>query len=87
MKQTKQEYEVASLIVTTLNLEIEAGGIDPQAPLFYDGLGLDSIDALEMAMEISRRYAFVLRSDDDNNSEIFATLRSLTDHIFANRAG
>jgi acyl carrier protein len=86
-KQTDAELEVAKLIVGTLNLEIDPGAIDPEAPLFYDGLGLDSIDALEMAMEVSRKYAFELRSDDENNMRIFASLRSLTDHVWENKAG
>ena len=74
------------MIVTTLNLEtVEPGQIDPAAPLFGAGLGLDSIDALELALEISKRYGFQLRSDDENNLRIFRSLRSLADHIERHR--
>ena len=78
---TPIEAEVAQLIVETLNLDIDAAEIDPVAPLFREGLGLDSIDALELALAISQRYGFQLRSDDDNNGRIFSSLRALTEHI------
>jgi acyl carrier protein len=84
--QSAGERELAELIVSALNLEgVVAGDIDPEAPLFKTGLGLDSIDALELALEISKRYGFQLRSDDPNNVRIFSTLRSLAAHIEANR--
>ena len=84
--QSAGERELASLIVTALNLEgVAPEDIDPQAPLFKAGLGLDSIDALELALEISKRYGFQLRSDDENNVRIFSSLRSLAQHIEANR--
>ena len=84
--QSSGEHELARLIVTSLNLEgVDPAGIDPQAPLFKTGLGLDSIDALELALEISKRYGFQLRSDDENNIRIFGSLRSLAEHIAANR--
>ena len=79
------EREVAQLFVDALNLQTTADQIDPQASLFGDGLGLDSIDILEVALEISKRYGFQLRSDDENNQRIFASLRSLTAHIAAHR--
>jgi acyl carrier protein len=80
------ERELAELIVTALNLEdVTPGDIDPEAPLFKTGLGLDSIDALELALEISRRYGFQLRSDDENNVRIFSSLRSLAQHVAQNR--
>jgi acyl carrier protein len=81
------EKEVAQLIIDTLNLEdIEADEIDPEEALFREGLGLDSIDALELALGISRRYGFQLRSDDENNARIFSSLRALTAHIEQHRA-
>lgn len=84
--QSQGERELADLIVTALNLEgVEPAGIDPDVPLFKTGLGLDSIDALELALEISKRYGFQLRSDDENNVRIFSSLRSLAAHIAANR--
>jgi acyl carrier protein len=78
--------EVAELVVSTLNLDISAGDIDPEAPLFGEGLGLDSIDILELALVISKRYGFQLRSDNDDNIRIFSSLRALTVHIATHRA-
>jgi len=84
--QTPLEREVASMIVTTLNLEtVKPEQVDPAAPLFGAGLGLDSIDALELALEISKRYGFQLRSDDEDNRRIFASLTNLAAHIEKNR--
>lgn len=84
--QSPAERELAELIVTALNLEgVAPADIDPQAPLFKTGLALDSIDALELALEISKRYGFQLRSDDENNIRIFSSLRSLAGHIAEHR--
>jgi acyl carrier protein len=77
--------EVAELIVTALNLEFEPAGIAPDAPLFGEGLGLDSIDILELALVISKRYGFQLKSDNEDNVRIFSSLRSLAAHIAAQR--
>lgn len=79
------EREVASLIVEILNLRVDSADIDPEAPLFNSGLGLDSIDALELAMAISQKYGIQLRSDDSDNTRIFASLRALSAHIESNR--
>ena len=79
------ETELAQLFVDALNLETPAAEIDPEASLFGDGLGLDSIDILEVALEISQRYGFQLRSDDENNQQIFRSLRSLAAHIARHR--
>ncbi len=85
--QTPAERELAELMVESLNLEdVEAAAIDPDAPLFNSGLGLDSIDALELSLAISKRYGFQLRSDNDDNRRIFASLRALSTHIEANKA-
>jgi acyl carrier protein len=85
--QTQAERELADLLVESLNLEdVEPGSIDPEAPLFNSGLGLDSIDALELALAISKRYGFQLRSDNDENSNIFASLRALSAHVEQNKA-
>ncbi|HVS26594.1 MAG TPA: phosphopantetheine-binding protein [Burkholderiales bacterium] len=78
------EREVAQLIVDALNLEITAEQIDPDAPLFGEGLGLDSIDMLEIALAVSKKYGFQLRSDDAGNRRIFASSRSLSAHIGQN---
>ncbi len=84
--QTPAEHELAQLLVESLNLEdVEAGSIDPEAPLFNTGLGLDSIDALELALAISKRYGFQLRSDNEQNRMIFASLRALSAHVEANK--
>ena len=83
--QTAFEAELAGLIVTSLHLEIDAAEIEPEAPLFGEGLGLDSIDALELALAISRGYGLELKSDDERNRAIFSSLRSLAGYIAAHR--
>ena len=84
-KQTPLETELAVLLVQALNLEIAPADIDPAAPLYGEGLGLDSIDILEVALEVSRAYGFQLRSDDERNQQIFESLRSLATHVAQNR--
>jgi acyl carrier protein len=84
---TELQREVAALLVEALNLDVTPESIDPQAPLYGDGLGLDSIDILEVALVVSQRYGFQLRSDDQDNVRIFTSLASLTDHIAAHRVG
>jgi acyl carrier protein len=79
--QTPAERKLAELIVAAVQLEITASEIVPEAPLFGAGLGLDSIDALEIALAISQTYGIELRSDDQQNHSIFASLRSLSAHI------
>lgn len=81
-EQTPAELQLARLLVESLNLEgVDPAGIDPEAPLFGDGLGLDSIDALELALAIGKQYGFQLRSDSDENRRIFASLRALSAHV------
>jgi len=81
------ERELAEMLVEVLHLEMSAGDIDPEAPLYGEqGLGLDSIDILEIAVAISKKYGFKLRSDDPDNDRIFASLRALAAHI-AERCG
>ena len=82
---TALQSEVAALLVEALNLDIAPDTIDPEAPLYGEGLGLDSIDILEVALVVSQRYGFQLRSDDDENVRIFRSLASLADHVAANR--
>ena len=79
------QREVAELMIECLNLEVTQDQIDPDAPLYGEGLGLDSIDVLEVALEVSKRYGLQLRSDSEDNKIIFASLRSLSDHIAAQR--
>jgi acyl carrier protein len=80
-----QERELAELIVATLNLDLSAGEIDPDAALYREGLGLDSIDILEIALAVSKTYGFQLRSDDGDNIKIFSSLRSLNEHVQRSR--
>src|SRR4051812_2271531 len=81
-----EEFELAQLIVVTLNLDVKASDIDPNARLYREGLGLDSIDVLELALAISKKYGLNLRSDDENNHEIFRSLRTLNEHIQQHRS-
>jgi acyl carrier protein len=81
------ELELARLIVVALNLEdVKPEEIDPEAPLYGEGLGLDSIDILEMSLAISKAYGVQLRSDDPDNDKIFRSLRSLSAHVRSRRA-
>jgi len=81
------ELELARLIVTALNLEdLKPEEIDPEAPLYGEGLGLDSIDILEMSLAISKAYGVQLRSDDPDNDKIFRSLRSLSAYVRSRRA-
>ena len=80
-----EELALAGLIVVTLNLDVAAADIGPAAPLYREGLGLDSIDVLELALAISKTYGLQLRSDDENNLKIFSSLRSLNQHIQQHR--
>ena len=83
---SSDELELAKMIVVTLNLEVAAADIDPNARLYREGLGLDSIDVLELALAISKKYGLNLRSDDENNLTIFSSLRSLNRHIQQHRS-
>jgi acyl carrier protein len=82
---TDLQLEVAQLMVEALNLETAPDAIDPKAPLYGEGLGLDSIDILEVALVVSQRYGFQLRSDDEDNVRIFTSLESLAEHIAQHR--
>lgn len=83
--QTESQREIADLIVTSLNLEIKAEEIDPKEQLFYDGLGLDSIDALELSLVLSQKYGITIRSDDEKVQQIFASLGALAEFVDQNR--
>lgn len=86
VQQSALEAELAKLVVEALNLEgVVPASIDPEVPLFGGSMGLDSIDALELALALSKRYGFELRSDDENNSQIFGSLRNLAAHVQSNR--
>lgn len=86
MSMSDEERELAELIVSALNLEVPAIEIDPEAPLYGEGLGLDSIDILEIALALSKRYGVQIRSDDSDNERIFASLRSLNEHVHQQRS-
>jgi acyl carrier protein len=77
--------ELAQLIVQALNLELSATDIDPDAPLYGEGLGLDSIDILEIALVVSKRYGVQLRADSAENEQIFRSLRRLAEYLNAHR--
>ncbi len=83
---TPFEHEVAALIVEALNLEMAADEIEAEQPLYQDGLGLDSIDMLEISLAVSKKYGFQLKSDDPDNTTTFSSLRNLARHIEKNRA-
>jgi acyl carrier protein len=77
--------EIAGLIVSALNLEIAPAEIDPKAPLYKEGLGLDSIDILEVALVVSKKYGFKLKEDDQDNAQVFRSLENLAAHIAERR--
>jgi len=81
-----EEMEVARLVVSALSLEVRPEDIALDEPLFGSGLGLDSIDALELALAISKAYGVQLRSDDERNHRIFTSLRTLAAHVEKHRA-
>jgi acyl carrier protein len=84
--QTAEERELAGLIVEALNLEdVKAEDIGPEDALFGDGLGLDSIDALELALAITQKYAIQLKADDQNMKQAFGTLRTLNAYVMSNK--
>ena len=81
------QKELATLIVTELNLEdVSLDNVSADTPLYGEGFGLDSIDILEIALLISKKYGFELRSDNPDNEKIFATLGALAAYVEAHRA-
>lgn len=85
LQLSPMELELARLIAAATNLDLAPEQIDPAAPIFGQGLGLDSIDMLEVALAVSQRYGFSLRSDNPDNRKIFASLRNLAAHIDKHR--
>ncbi len=85
---TEDERRMANLIVEVLNLEdVEPDAIDPEVVMFEEaGLGLDSIDALEIAVAIAEEYGVHLSAEDEETRAVFATLRSLTDYVHLHAA-
>jgi len=85
-QHTEAEIKMAKLLVEALNLEdMEAEEITPDEQLFGDGLGLDSIDALEISLAISQEYGVQMKAEDEATREAFATLRSLTEFVENNK--
>jgi len=81
-EQSPAQQEMAALLVEALNLEdISPADIEPDAPLFGEGLGLDSIDALEIALAISQKYGVQIQAEDEGTRSAFATLAALTDFV------
>src|SRR5271170_1316317 len=79
------QREIAAMFVQALNLEILPQDIDPEAPLYGEGLGLDSIDILEVALIVSKQYGIQLRADSQDNKQIFRSLRHLAEYIAIHR--
>jgi acyl carrier protein len=78
--------ELKTLLIDELNLEdMSPGDIDDNAPLFGEGLGLDSIDALELAVIMEKKYGIKIESGDDKNQQIFSTPLALAEFIETNR--
>ena len=84
------ENEVKELIIKALELEdiepsdIEPSDIEDEAPLFIDGLGLDSIDALELGMALKKKYNLKMGSDKEENKKYFYSVKTLADYIRSN---
>jgi acyl carrier protein len=85
MSSLALEQEVATLIVQTLKLKADPFTIQPEAALFGDGLGLDSIDALELSLAIAQTYGYQVKSSDPEIKAMFSSLRALTRAIEKNR--
>ena len=73
--------ELATLITQAVNLEVAPEQIDPDAPLYKEGLGLDSIDILEVALVVAKRYNLQLKAESEENHVIFASLRNLARYV------
>lgn len=83
--KTDLELEIATLLVESLNLEVLPDEIEPEGPLYQDGLGLDSIDLLEISVILSKRYGVQIKSDDPEITRIFTSLRSLSSTVLERR--
>ncbi len=87
VNQVTQEFrdEIAKDIIEALNLGMTPSDISPDAPLYGDGLGLDSIDILEIALVVSKKFGLQIKADNPDNASIFKSLNSLCEYIVANR--
>ena len=82
------ENDIKELIIKVLELEdIKASDIQDEEALFVDGLGLDSIDALELGMALKKKYNLTLSSDKKENAKYFYSVKTLADFIRSNTVG
>ena len=80
------EQEIKAIIISSLALEdIAPDDIDPAAPLFVEGLGLDSIDALELGLALQKRYGLSMSSDSDQTRKHFSSVQALAAFVAASR--
>lgn len=80
------EQEIKDIIVSSLQLEdIKPEDIDAEAPLFVEGLGLDSIDALELGLALQKRYGLTMSADSEETRRHFRSVRALAAFVAANR--
>ncbi len=80
------EQEITALVIESLNLEdMRPQDIDPEAALFVDGLGLDSIDALELGLALQKRYGVTMSADTQETRRHFASVRALASFVSASR--
>lgn len=83
---TELETELAQMIIDELDItEVSVADVSADTPLYGEGFGLDSIDVLEIALLISKKYGFELRSDNPDNQKIYASLGSLAAYTAAHR--
>ena len=80
------ERELAQLIVKGLNLPLQPDQIDPEAALYGKGLGLDSIDILEIALLVSKTYGIQMRADNQENERVFRSLRCFAQYVARQRS-
>ena len=85
-KLSPEELDLARLIVTTLGMDLDPTALDPRMPLYGDGMGLDSIDILEISLAISKSYGFRVSADDSDNARVFSSLRNLNEYVQKCRA-
>lgn len=87
MTKEELQLELKALIVSALGLEdIKPEDIETDAPLFVDGLGLDSIDALELGLAIKKKYGITMSAENEGNKKHFASVAALADFIAAHKA-
>lgn len=80
------EQDIKELVISSLALEdIQPDDIDPAAPLFVEGLGLDSIDALELGLALQKRYGVHMSADSEETRRHFASVRALAAFVAAQR--